>query len=243
MAADKSVKSKRKGSGAGGEAFFLRQRSEPRSERRFPPRSTPTAVLTLLGGSLAAFAVGAGVFGQWLRGDDLGPHRTAPYLLAAGVALFAAVLLFGQWSARPIRVGDAGVAVEKGAGEMERIAWCDVTRLLFSDGVLTVQAAGTSISISVALYPQAAARALAEARVRIPSRAAALKEAALPAHDGVAGEFLPLDPPQVVGQRCKSSGKQIAFEGDARLCGRCGEVYHKDGAPRRCATCDVLLRD
>jgi hypothetical protein len=50
-----------------------------------------------------------------------------------------------------------------------------------------------------------------------------------------------LEPPQVAGLRCKATDRPITFERDARLCGRCGEVYHKDGAPKRCLTCEAQL--
>ncbi|MCC6555093.1 MAG: hypothetical protein IT372_19165 [Polyangiaceae bacterium] len=242
MSADKPVKRKRKASGTQAEGRFLRLRSDPRSERRYEPKSSPAAYLTMLGGSIGALVIGAGVYGQWMRAEELGPHPYAPYLLAAGAAIVIAALLFGSWGARPVRVGDAGVASEKGPGEIERIAWCDVTRVLLSAEALTIQAAGASISIPLRVHPAAAARALAEARARVPSRAGDVKEGALPAPDDGAGEVLQLDPPQVAGQRCKATDKLIAFEEDARLCGRCGELFHKDGVPKSCATCDAPLR-
>jgi hypothetical protein len=242
MAADKPVKRTRKPSGPSAGGLFLRQRTDPRTERRFQPGSSPAVAITMLGGSLGALAVGAGVFAQWLRAEDRGPHPYAPYLLAGGVVLFVAVLLFGRWAPRPLRVGDAGVAVEKGAGELERIAWCDVTRLLLTDAALTLQSAAGSITIPLSVHPQAAARVFAEARSRIPAHTEPFKDDALPRPDDGAGEVVPLDLPQVAGQRCKSSDKLIAFEADARLCGRCGELYHKDSVPQRCATCEAPLR-
>ena len=47
---------------------------------------------------------------------------------------------------------------------------------------------------------------------------------------------------QLAGARCKASDELIAFEKDARLCGRCGEVYHKSHVPDRCLTCDAALK-
>ena len=75
---------------------------------------------------------------------------------------------------------------------------------------------------------------LTELRAAVVSAAAGL--------DGDAGEKLTLEPPQVAGQHCKQSDKLIAFEKDGRLCGRCGEVYHKDSVPQRCLTCDAALK-
>ncbi|MEZ4310170.1 MAG: hypothetical protein R3F14_19180 [Polyangiaceae bacterium] len=51
-----------------------------------------------------------------------------------------------------------------------------------------------------------------------------------------------LDPPRIAGRACKASGQTIAFEKDARLCGRCGELYHKKSVPERCLTCEARLR-
>lgn len=244
MAADKPVKRRRKGSdstGQGGDVL-LRQRTDPRSERRFEPKPSPALALTLLGASIAAVLAGAGVYGQWFRGEEAGAHPYAPYLLLGALLLGAAAGLFGQWSIRPIRVGDAGVAIENGPNEIERIGWHEITGLLLSDSALTVQGSGTAIAIPLRTHPAAAARALDEAKKRVPQHTAELKTDALPAPDEAAGEVRSLEPPQVAGLRCKATDKLIAFEADARLCGRCGEVYHKEGVPSRCATCDARLR-
>lgn len=244
MAADKPVKRKRKGSGSTGRGSdgFLRQRTDPRSERRFEPKASLELGLTLLGMSIAALLAGAGVYGQWFRGDEAGAHPYAPYLLLGAFLLGAAVGLFGQWSTKAVRVGDAGVAIENGPTEIERIGWNEVTGLLLTETALTVQGSGTAITIPLRAHLPAASRVLSEVRKRIPAVAAGIKEDALPAPDDAAGEERSLEPPQVAGLRCKATDKLIAFEADARLCGRCGEVYHKEGVPPRCATCEAPLR-
>jgi hypothetical protein len=139
-------------------------------------------------------------------------------------------------------VGDAGVAVEKGGGELDRIEWRDVTRILFGGGVLTLQSPGNTIAIPVDAHPQAAARAATEARRRIPKKCEELDISAIPALEDGEGEVVPLEPAQVAGARCKASDKLIAFEKDARLCGRCGEVYHKESVPKECLSCEAPLR-
>ncbi|AUX24877.1 hypothetical protein SOCEGT47_054170 [Sorangium cellulosum] len=244
MAADRPVKRKRRGSGSTGQGggSFLRQRTDPRSERRFEPKASLELGLTLLGMSVAALLAGAGVYGQWFRGDEAGAHPYAPYLLLGAFLLGAAAGLFGQWSMKAIRVGDAGVAVENGPTEIERIGWNEVTGLLLTETALTVQGSGTAIAIPLRAHLPAASRVLAEVRKRIPGGAVDIEEGALPAPDDAAGEVRPLEPPQVAGLRCKATDKLIAFEADARLCGRCGEVYHKEGVPERCATCEAPLR-
>ncbi|MDI3290856.1 hypothetical protein [Polyangium sp. 15x6] len=220
----------------------LKLRSDPRTEKRFEPKSSPSAILSVLAFSVAAVLVGAGTYGQWLRDEALGPHKAAPYLLAAGAAVLLVTALFGPRPAQTIRVGDAGVGVEKGANEIERIAWHAVRRIVLGDRTLTVEGEGTSIMISLAALPEAAGKVLREARERIPAKMEDIKAGALENGSEGAAETLPLEPAQVAGLKCKASGKLIAFERDARLCGRCGEVYHKDAVPKRCATCDARLK-
>lgn len=253
MAADKTTKRKRRDTAGettseGGSSpreqddLALRQRTDPRQERRYEPKIAIEAVLTIVAVALGAALAGAGTYGQWFRAETLGPHKLSPYLLGAGAALLIGVAVFGHLSAKPIRVGDAGVGLEKDPAEIDRIPWYAVTRLALTPAALTVHSSGTFITIPLRAHAPAAARALAEARARIPARVHDIPEGKLPTPDDAAGEVLPLDPPQAAGQRCKATDKLIAFERDARFCGRCGELYHKDGIPKRCLTCDARLR-
>jgi ribosomal protein S27AE len=73
-----------------------------------------------------------------------------------------------------------------------------------------------------------------EARLRVPETVQIGDEVALPAARENAGERLALEQLQVVGRRCAESGSIIAFEPDARVCGRCERVYHKDHVPEAC---------
>jgi hypothetical protein len=245
MAAEKTIKRKKKSgdaAGASGAELALRTHDDPRSERRFEPAASAMAILSTVAMSIGAVLVGAGTYGQWLRSAEAGPHPAAPFLLAGGAALLIAVALFGQRLARPVRVGDAGVALEKDQGELDRLEWRDVSRILLSGGVLSLQGAGTTISVPVATHRAAAARIFAEASRRIPAKVEGVDGSALGAPTGDEGAKLTLEPPQVAGQHCKQSDKLIAFEKDGRLCGRCGEVYHKDSVPPRCLTCDAPLK-
>jgi hypothetical protein len=243
MAAEKTTRRKQKDArGEAGEGkSALRTRSDPRKERRYEPKASAVAVVSVVGMSIGAVLLGAGVYGQWLRGDELGPHKAAPWLLLGGALLLLAVGLFGPRAAKPVRVGDAGVGLENDAGEIQRIGWHDVTRIVLGSDLLTVQASGASISIPVKLHAQAAARLVAEARARVPSKVEDVEKGALAAVEDDAGEVLPLDPPQAAGSRCKATDKLIAFEKDARYCGRCGEIYHKESVPPKCLTCDAKL--
>ena len=246
MVAEKTIKPKQKtkrgtsgATGAGNRG--VRTHEDARSERRFEPTASAMAILSTVGMSIGAVLVGAGTYAQWLRAGELPPHPAAPWLLAGGAFLLIGVALFGQRLAKPVRVGDAGIALEKGPGEMDRLEWRDVSRVLLNSTTLSLQGAGTSISVPIAVHAAAAARIFAEAARRIPAKVDGLDGSALGKPEANDGEELALEPPQIAGQHCKASDKLIAFEKDGRLCGRCGEVYHKDSVPSRCLTCDAPL--
>jgi hypothetical protein len=244
MAADKLLKKRKRAETPSAETpgSVLITRTEPRTERRYEPKASVSSILTLIGAGLGAALAGAGVYAQWLRPGETDPHTLAPYLLAAGAALLIAVAFFGQLATKPLRVGDAGVGMEKDAGEIERIPWNRILRVNLAPTALSVQASGTRITVPLSAHPQAAARILAEAKARIPARVEDASTEKLEKLDDAAGELITLEPPQAAGLRCKNSDKLIAFERDARFCGRCGEIYHKDGIPKRCVSCEAPLR-
>jgi hypothetical protein len=222
-----------------GAATLLRPESAARTERRYAPTPSASAWIAVAVAAFAVVALGAGAYGQWLRPSELGAHPYAAGLLAAGAVLLLGVALLGPRAAKPIRVGDAGVGVEKDKGAVERIAWCDVTAIELSAAALTIKSAALTVTIALDAHAAAAGAALAQARERIAAKVAGI-DAKL-AVDASAGEALALEPPQVAGQHCKATGKPIAFERDARLCARCGEVYLKSAVPKRCLSCDVEL--
>jgi len=191
--------------------------------------------------SFGAVALGAGVYAQWLRSGDAGPHPWSLYFLIAGVVLLVAVALFGQSDQRPVRVGDGGVAVERDETTLERVGWCDISRLLVTADAVTVQGNGVTIGVPRNVHGLAAARIVREARERVPEKVEGDPSAEPPAA-GVEPPNEPLEPPQIAGRACKATGKVVSFEKDARLCGRCGELYHKAGVPDRCLTCEARLK-
>jgi len=227
----------------------LRLRKDPRSERRFEPASSGAAWVSVLGMSIGSVVFGAGFYGQWLRSyarpDITVPHPYAPYLLLGGALVLLAIGLFGPRPARAVRVGDAGVGLEKDESDIERIEWRDVERVLLDPSTLTFQGAGHVIAISRKQQPAAAAWAFAEAKRRIPGKLeeveGSIEKPPSSASDDQA-EVLPLERPQLAGARCKASDELIAFEKDARLCGLCGEVYHKAHVPDLCLTCGARLK-
>ena len=70
--------------------LLLRTKDDPRKERRYEPKSSPMAVVSVVVMSIGAVLVGAGVYAQWLRGEELGPLKQAPYLLGGGALRGAA---------------------------------------------------------------------------------------------------------------------------------------------------------
>ena len=170
-----------------GEGSHLRTRSDTRTESRYAPRNGPAAAVSVLAMSLGALAVGAGVYGKFLR---------------------------------------------------------DAARLLDADptvagGALVVRGAGRSFSIPLKAHPDAAARIASEARTRLPSKLGDL--AGIPTAAGDPGEKLPLEPLQLAGARCAATERIIALDKDGRVCGRCGQVYHKEGVPSACVSCAATL--
>ncbi|APR87168.1 hypothetical protein A7982_12517 [Minicystis rosea] len=243
MAGEKTTKRKQKTTGGGDGGSALRLTSDPRKERRFEPKASTSAVISVVGLSVGAVLLGAGTYAQWLRAEPLGPHQAAPWLLLGGALLLIAIALFGPRAATPIRVGDAGIGREKDASDIERIEWRDVSRIVLAGGdALTIESPGTTFVVPLAQNPQAAACIVAEARARIPAKLEEVDAKSIPALDETEGTVLPLEAPQLAGARCKATDKLIAFEKDARLCGKCGEVYHKDAVPPKCLTCEAKLK-
>jgi len=239
MAAEKTKRAKKSHSE---EEAVLKLRSDPRSERRFEPKPTPLVLATMVILSVAAVMVGAGFYGQWFRAEELGPHPWAKLLMGGGAGLLALAAVFGPRAAECIRVGDAGIAAEKGPGEIERIAWYQVKEFLLDSSGLTVKGNGVIISMPLPTLKEAVGETLREAQARMPKLLDQLDLAGLEKEAASSGESMALEMPQVTGQACQASGKALQFEKDARLCGRCGALYHKDTVPKRCKVCDARLK-
>ncbi len=239
MAAEKTKRAKKSQSE---EEAVLKLRSDPRSERRFEPKATPLVLAAMVALSVAAVMVGAGVYGQWFRAEELGPHPWAKILMGGGAGLLAFAALFGPRAAECVRVGDAGVAAEKGPSEIERIAWHAIKEILLDGRGLTVKGSGVIIAMPLPTLKEAVGETLREARIRVPKLVEGLEMNGLDKEGASSGETLALEMPQVTGRPCEATGKSIQFEKDARLCGRCGAIYHKDSVPKRCKVCDARLK-
>jgi hypothetical protein len=210
-----------------------------RKERRFSPEQTYSSGAAVAVGMVGALAAGAGVWGQWISET---PHGFAPYLFGGGAIALGAALWFGDAGAVPVRIGDAGVALERGT-ELTRLAWCDLETVEVVGKQLVLRGDKTTFTIPVAAHPKAVAWILAEGTKRVPDAMNVKKSqlADLPEPKDLDGELVLLEGVQVAGKHCAASEKPIAFERDARLCPNCAEVYLKDQVPKKCVTCEHEL--
>jgi hypothetical protein len=217
-----------------------REKTRERRERRFEPRPLTTPSVVYAVGAIGAILMGAGAWGQFgslLQDGGPEPLKLAPYILAAGALLVGIAIWIGTSGEPPLRVGDSGLAVEKGG--LKRMPWYAIERIEWREEAVRVSGkdeVGTALSIVATLksQPQAAAWIVKEARQRVPAVVDVPEEATLPDPLASAGETLALEPPQVVGKHCAASGKVIAYEPDARVCPRCERAYHKAHVPETC---------
>jgi len=210
-----------------------------RKERRFTPEQTYSSGAAVGVGMVGALAAGAGVWGQWISET---PHSYAPFLFGAGAIALGAALWFGDAGAVPVRIGDAGVALERGT-ELIRLAWCDLETIEVVGKQLMLRSDKTTLNIPIAAHPKAVAWILAEGTKRVPEVMNVKKSelTGLPEPKDLDGELVLLEGVQVAGRHCAASEKPIAFERDARLCPNCAEVYLKDQVPKKCVTCEHEL--
>ncbi|MBK7584279.1 MAG: hypothetical protein IPI67_29260 [Myxococcales bacterium] len=211
-----------------------------RKERRFLPTTTPTSTYAGIGGMAGALALGAGVYGQWIREPG---YPWAQYLVAGGALTLGAALWFSDVTGDPVRVGDAGVALEQG-GEFLRVAWCDLTRIRIDRAKLLLETDDVTMAIPIAGHQATVAWILKQAVLRVPD-ALDVKDRdseGLPEPKETDGELVPVENLQIAGRACAASEKTIAFERDARLCPTCAQVYDKEHVPRNCVTCGEELR-
>ncbi len=214
-----------------------------RTERRFEPTSATPAGLLLLVLNAGALAAGAGAVGFYLRAKN---PEAAPYTteaLAAGALLLGVATALSANRGVRVRVGAAGVALEK--GDLVRIPWHGLTRIALEGEAVRIEGRsdfGASVSERCSLHThrEALAALVREAKARVPAVVAPEVEGRVGAATAGAGEELPLEPVQIAGRRCAASGKAIAFEGDGVVCPRCERVYLRQAAPGSCACGETL---
>jgi hypothetical protein len=237
----KSSKKDRKGRGA------------RRSERRFIAQSAYNPWLVRIAGGLGAAALGAGVW-AYLYGESFrraassaaatGAFRAEAlpsYIIAAGAILTGIGIWLGTSSEAPLRVGDPGIAMER--GEVRRMPWWGVDRLTWESGDLALVVAGKdeagtawTLKVPVRSHAEAVGWIVREALDRVPKLVDIPDEVLerLPGANPHAGMQVDLEPLQVVGKRDALTDKMISYEPDAKVCARCERVYFKKSVPKKC---------
>ncbi len=215
-------------------------KNRARTERRYQASSAGNWV-TFAAGGISAAAMGGGTYAQLLRAADAAPIPAAPWLLAGGALGLAAAIWFGG-SASAIRVGDGGIATERG-DSLTRMPWYAVTSVALSGDALLAEGkddkgAAFSLRLSRTKDANAAGRIVAEARMRVPS-VVNLGDDTF-GYDEQTGDLIQLEPLHLQGKHCSASDTVITFEADARLCPRCERVYHRAHVPEACA-CGAAL--
>ena len=221
----------------------LRRFNEAFEERRFEPAATQSAYFWVIVMSVGSIAMGSAFYALFVRDAELEPIPYMPYLLVVGAALVLAYLVFSQQGAATLRVGELGVGNEKG-DKITRTAWWQIQAVAFEHGVLTLKTTGAPIHIDLKEQRAAAALILAEAAKRIPDRVEVDEsDAAKIGTAGKDGERVTVDPPQVAGERCRTTEEPLTFEKDVRMCSRCSVLYHRNGVPKNCAECGRSLKN
>ena len=228
-----------------------RRGSVRRQERRFVSQASTNPTIVRLIGALAALVLGAGLWAYFYGksfADDEKLRAIPSYLIAGGAVLLGITIWIGTSSDSPIRVGAPGVSVEK--GELRRMPWWAVEKILFESGTLALVMVGKdeagadwTFKVPIKAHPEAAGWIVKEALDRVPRRVDISDEVLdkLPQAHEHAGQLLDLEPLQVVGKKDALSGKTISYEPDARVCSRCERVYFKRSVPKKCKCGNSLV--
>lgn len=216
-----------------------RKPARERTERRFVPAATHTSRLAAGLGMAGSLALGAGVYAQWVQETAA---SYAPVLVTCGAIALGAGLWLGNVGVFPVRVGDAGIAIERGS-EITRLHWCDIEHIRIEGNDLIAKSPSLTLTIPLGAHPRAVAVILEQAEKRLPKivQVEDAKRQSLPKVDVDAGQEVPLASDQVAGRRCAATNRIISFERDARLCPSCAQVYFKDNVPQTCVTCGTDL--
>jgi len=208
-------------------------------ERRLVAHGQRLNAVALGVGGLSALMLGSGTYTRWLSSA---PAEWGTAALAAGIAgaLYFAWQLTREGPA--IRVGDAGVAIEKGS-EVERLLWCDMERIAVEENNLVLSGTGPTLRVAVATHALAVSWILKEAAERLPRLLDVAPKFAdgLPKPDIKDGAINHVASLQTTGRHCGKSRKVIKYERDARLCPTCTQAYLKDDVPQTCVTCKQPL--
>ena len=243
-----------------------KSRGPRRSERRFIAQSHYNPWLVRIVTGLGAAGLGGGgwayFYGESFKkaaeaakaaGDAaaqgaLRIEAVPAYIIAAGAILTGVGIWLGTSSETPLRVGDPGIAMER--GEVRRMPWWAISQITWESGNLALvvsgkDEAGTSwtFKVPVNAHSEAVGWIVKEALDRVPKvvdiRDEVLEK--LPGANAHAGMKIELEPLQVVGKRDALTDKLISYEPDAKVCTRCERVYYKKSVPKKCKCGASLL--
>jgi len=208
-------------------------------ERRLIPTGQRMNPLTVAIGYVGSGALGAGSYGRWLN-PTIDIPATILLVIGAVCAAYFAWQISREGTA--VRVGDAGVALERGS-ETERLLWCDMERIRVDQDHLVLNGTGPALSVSISAHAHAVSWILKEAAERLPKVIDCSPNITdtLPKPEASDGVLCPIASLQTTGRRCAKSRKVIRYERDARLCVTCSQVYLKDELPTNCVTCGKPL--
>jgi hypothetical protein len=212
-----------------------------RVERLFVPRPGSASTFQLGLGMFGCAALGAGVYGAFLA-----PHTpvAAWPLLLGGMVVAATARLIGPKPPPSVRVGELGIIVGD-PSEARRLHWYELEALGIVGDALAIESGHGPIRLPLPAHAGAAARIVAEASQRIPTRVdiSPKAHARLPRLEDAQGEIVPAARLQLAGLKCAASGVTITFETDARLCENCAALYHKAHVPAACSRCERALSE
>lgn len=208
-------------------------------------KATLRDYLEVTGLSLAGVVGGVGAWMQFYWPADRLHQSYGLYLFAASLVVSIAYAIFGRGAPKTIRVGDLGLGLETRSG-IVRASWFQVERIVFDGSMLRIHAEPlANPTLPLSSHPSAVAKLVTEAIQRIPRRVEIDDEMleVIGRPSKLEGERVSADPPQVTGQHCRASQMALALETDARLCTRCGSLYHHRRVPVRCVECRAILKE
>lgn len=214
-------------------------------EWRFLGKATLRDYLEITGLSVAGVVAGVGAWIHFAWPPQRPYQAYGLYLFAAGLVTCIAYALFGRGAPKTIRVGDLGLGLETRSG-IARASWFQVDRIVFDGSMLNIHAEPLSNpSLHLSSHRSAVAKLVTEAIQRIPRRVEIDDEMLelIGRPSKLDGERVAADPPQVTGQHCRASQVALAIETEARLCTRCGSLYHHKRVPVRCVECRAVLKE
>lgn len=244
-----------------------KSRGVARAERRFLAVSVNNSWVVRILGMVGAATAGAGsyayLYGESFKkaaeaarsaGDKIPPEalrlEAMPlYMIAFSTVLVGIAIWLGTSSEPAVRVGSAGIALER--GELRRMPWSSINKITWDGSALTLNIDGAdeasvpwSLAIPARGHRDAVGWILKEALDRIP-KVVEIEDRTiddLPGANPAAGTKTDLEPLQVVGRKDANTGELISYEPDARVCARCERIYHKRSVPKKC-TCGAAMVD